>query len=65
MLELSTPTETRIVQAAQAAGMSISSFLDSLLDEYLEDQKDIEQAERALQEPGEISAEELKAKYGL
>ncbi|WKJ90940.1 hypothetical protein QZJ86_02100 [Methylomonas montana] len=65
MIELPIPTETRIIQAARAAGVSISTFLDRLLDEYIEDKADIEQAERALQEPGEISAEELKAKYGL
>lgn len=65
MIELPVPTETRIIQAAQAAGVSISTFLDRLLDEYLEDKADIEQAERALQESGEITLEEVKSKYGL
>lgn len=65
MIELPVPTEARIIQAAQTAGVSVSKFLDRLLDEYLEDKVDVEQAERALQEPGEISSEALKAKCDL
>lgn len=65
MLDLPSLTEKRLIQAADAAGLKIAVFLDQLLEQYQIDRYDVEQAERALQEPGEITSEELKAKYGL
>jgi predicted DsbA family dithiol-disulfide isomerase len=65
MIELPASTENRLIHAAQESGMSPLTFMDSLLDEFLEDNQDIRQAELALLEPGEISHNELKAKYGL
>lgn len=65
MLDLPPMTEKRIIQAADAAGMKIAVFLEQLLEQYQIDRYDVEQAERALREPGEITSEGLKAKYGL
>lgn len=65
MINLPSPVENRLIQAAKAAGMNVETFLDSLLEQYLLDRYDVEQAEAALREDGEITAEALKAKYGL
>ena len=65
MIQLSRPIENRLIQAAKGAGQNIETFLSSLLDEYLEDKIDIEKAEAAMLEEGEVSHKELKAKYGL
>lgn len=62
MLNLEPTTEQRIRQAASESGLSIQNFLDQLIERY---QWDIQQADLALGEPGEISLEELKAKYDL
>ena len=65
MLQLSQPIEKRLLQAANAAGLNIEKFLSSLLDEYAEDRIDIESAEAAMLEEGEVGHEELKDRYGL
>ncbi|WP_333877531.1 hypothetical protein [Methylobacter sp.] len=65
MITLEPTTEQRIRQAASESGLSIQNFLDQLIERYQCDKWDIQQAELALSEPGEISLEELKAKYDL
>jgi hypothetical protein len=65
MITLEPTTEQRIRQAAIESGLTIQSFLDQLIERYQCDKRDIQQAELALTEPGEISLEELKVKYDL
>jgi hypothetical protein len=65
MIQLPQPTENLLINAANVAGLSPVMFLDNLLREYLEDQTDIQAAAHALTESGEISLDELKAKYDL
>ena len=65
MIQLSQPTETRLLQATRDAGQNPDSFLSALLDEYLEDKIDVALAEKALQEPGEMSLQDFRAKNGI
>ncbi|WP_347986052.1 hypothetical protein [Methylomonas sp. AM2-LC] len=65
MIELSPSTEHRLILAAQAVGQNLSTFLDSLLDEYLEDQFDIKLAETALKEDGGMSLKDFRSKHGV
>lgn len=65
MITVEPTTEQRIRQAANESGLSIQSFLDQLIERYSIDKLDIQQADMALSEPGEITLDELKAKYGL
>ncbi|WP_367154038.1 hypothetical protein [Methylomonas sp. HYX-M1] len=65
MIELPAPIESRLMEAARLAGLNVPAFLDNLLSEYLEDALDVKAAELALKEEGEVSHQELKAKYGL
>lgn len=65
MITLEPTTEQRIRQAATESGLTIQSFLDQLIERYLSDKLDIQQADLALSESGEISLEDLKIKYDL
>ena len=65
MIDLPAPTESLLINAAQLAGQSPLVFLDNLLREYLEDKFDIQQADQALQEEGEITLDDFRDKYGL
>jgi hypothetical protein len=65
MITLEPITEQRIKQTATESGLTIQSFLDQLVERYLCDKQDIQQADLALSEQGEISLEELKTKYDL
>ncbi|MCK9396716.1 MAG: hypothetical protein M0Q44_14135 [Methylobacter sp.] len=65
MITLEPTTEQRIRQAAIESGLTIQTFLDQLIERYLCDKLDMQQADLAMSETGEISLEELKAKYGL
>jgi len=65
MIELPAATENRLILAANAAGLTPLSFLGALLEEYLQDKHDIQQAELSLLESGEFSHDELKIKYSV
>lgn len=65
MINLEPTTEQRIRKAANDSGLSIQNFLDQLIERYQCDRLDLQQAELALSEPGEITLEEMKAKYDL
>ncbi|MCF7965632.1 MAG: hypothetical protein K9L79_08855 [Methylobacter tundripaludum] len=65
MIKLEPTTEQRIRQAATESGLTIQTFLDQLIERYLCDKLDIQQADLAMSESGEISLDELKAKYDL
>lgn len=65
MITLEPTTEQRIRQAATESGLTIQTFLDQLIERYLCDKLDIQQADLAMSETGEISLSELKAKYDL
>ena len=65
MIELPSPTETRIIQAAHDSGLSIATFLDRLLEQYQFDRQEIDQAEAALKEEGGISLESFRAQHGI
>jgi hypothetical protein len=65
MITLEPTTEQRIRKAATDSGLTIQTFLDQLIERYLCDKLDIQQADLALSEPGEISLEDMKAKYDL
>ncbi len=65
MIELPSPTETRIIQAARDSGLSIATFLDRLLEQYQFDRQEIDQAEAALKEEGGISLESFRAQHGI
>ncbi len=60
LITLDPTTEQRIRQAATESGLTIQSFLDQLIERYLCDKLDIQQADLALSESGEISLEDLK-----
>jgi len=65
MIKLEPTTEQRIRQVATESGLTIQTFLDQLIERYLCDKLDIQQADLAMSESGEISLDELKAKYDL
>ncbi len=65
MIELPSPTETRIIQAARESGLSIATFLDCLLEQYHLDRQEIEHAEAALKEEGGISLQDFRVKHGV
>jgi hypothetical protein len=65
MIELPSPTETRIIQAARDSGLTIATFLDRLLEQYQLDRQEIEQAEASLKEEGGISLEDFRVKHGV
>ncbi len=65
MITLEPTTEQRIRQAATDSGLTIQTFLEQLIERYSCDQQDIQQADLALTEPGEVTLEDLKAKYDL
>ncbi|MGZ5068184.1 MAG: hypothetical protein ACXWF8_01680 [Methylobacter sp.] len=65
MINLEPITEQRIIKAASECGLSVNTFLDQLIERYLTDKIDIQMADYALTEAGEISLDELKAKYDL
>ncbi|AEG01829.1 MULTISPECIES: hypothetical protein [Methylomonas] len=65
MIQIPQPTENLLITAARVAGQSPLVFLDALLQEYLEDRQDIEQAEIALKEEGGVSLEQFRAEHGV
>jgi predicted DsbA family dithiol-disulfide isomerase len=65
MITLEPTTEQLIRQAATESGLTIQTFLDLLIERYMSDKLDIQQADLALSQTGEISLDELKAKYDL
>lgn len=65
MITLEPTTEQRIRQAAIESGLTIQTFLDQLIERYQCDKLDIQQADFALSESGEISLDDLKVKYDL
>lgn len=65
MITLEPTTEQRIRQAANDSGLTIQIFLDQLIERYLCDKLDIQQADLALSQAGEISLDDLKVKYDL
>jgi hypothetical protein len=65
MITLEPTTEQRIRQAANDSGLTIQSFLDQLIERYLCDKLDIQQADLSMSESGEISLDQLKVKYDL
>lgn len=65
MINLEPITEQRIIKAASESGLSVNTFLDRLVEHYLTDKLDIQIADFALTEAGEISLDELKVKYDL
>lgn len=65
MINLEPITEQRIRKAANDSGLSIQNFLDQLIERYQCDRLDLQQAELALSESGEITLEEMKIKYDL
>lgn len=50
MIELPIPVENRLIHAAQESGQNLASFIETLLDEYIEDQRDVKIAEAAYRE---------------
>ena len=65
MITLEPTTEQRILQAATDSGLTSQAFLEQLIERYSCDKYDVQQANLALTESGEITLEELKAKYDL
>lgn len=65
MINIAPTTEQRLIQAANHEGLTPEKFLERLLFDYDQNQTDINQAELAFNEPGEISLFELKQKYQL
>lgn len=65
MIELSKTTETKIIHAANESGQTVSAFLDVLLETYGFDRHDIELADQAMKESGEVTLEQLQASYDL
>jgi uncharacterized protein (DUF1778 family) len=64
MLQISEQNESLLVSMARAAGKSVNEFIETLLEIY-QDEADVYEAEQALKEEGDISLNELKAKYEL
>lgn len=70
MIELPILVENRLIHAAKESGLNLSNFIETLLDEYLEDQRDAKIAEAAYREfiqSGEaaISFEKVMSDNGL
>lgn len=65
MIQLSQPTEALLLRAADLAGETPAVLLDKLLNDFLEDRLDIQQAEQAMKEEGGISLEAFRAKHGV
>jgi hypothetical protein len=65
MIELPSPTEIRIIQAARDSGLTIATFLDRLLEQYQLDRQELDLAEAALKEEGGISLEAFRAQHGV
>lgn len=65
MIDIPTPIEDRIIQAARDNGLSVAVFLDRLLEDYQLERQEIEQAEAALKEQGGISLQQFRALHGV
>ena len=64
MIKMSEKNESRLASLAAMTGKSVDDFIEILLENY-QDELDIKEAERVLQESGGISLSELKNKYVL